>query len=130
MAQNPFERFDLDIAATLPELTRTLRERIEDAASEEERSQLREVWEALTGKLETRAALVLSALPKHARPLTASAAPTPAPTMPLPAHTLDQKPLPGFPVEWDRIGKGAPIEPARIELDDAVFAHLEKVVLP
>lgn len=128
MAQNPFERFDLDIAATLPELTRTLRERIEDASSEEERQQLREVWETLTGKLETRAALVLSVLPRHARPLRT--APAPMTTADAPEHPLDTSPLPPFPLEWDRIGKAKPAEAGSIELSDTVFADLQKVVLP
>jgi len=128
MAQNPFERFDLDIAATLPELTRTLRERIEDAGSEEERQQLREVWESLTGKLETRADLVLSVLPRHARPLRP--APTPEPPPAPRAHPLDTKPLPPFPLDWDRIGKTKSVEAGRIELSDPVFSDLQKVVLP
>lgn len=128
MAENPFERLELDIAATLPELTRSLRERIEDATTEEERAQLREIWESLTGKLEARAALVLTALPKHAKPLPApvrAAAPAP-----LAEHPLDATPLPPFPLEWDGLPKTKAKEPGAIELDDPIFAELAKVVLP
>lgn len=128
MAQNPFERFDLDIAATLPELTRSLRERIEDASTEEERAQLREIWESLSGKLETRAALVLSTLPKHARPLEPKAPAAPEPE--LTSHPLDSKPLPPFPLEWDTLAKLKTGEAGRIELDDPAFDALAKVALP
>ncbi len=128
MAVNPFERFDLDIAATLPELTRALRERIEDASSEEERQHLREIWEMLTGKLETRAALVLGALPPLARPLPAAAAPA---LLQPPPHPLDSKALPAFPLEWDAIGPAPRAAAGHIDLrEDSAFAHLAQVVLP
>ena len=129
MALNPFERFDLDIAATLPDLTRALRERIEDAQTEDERQQLREIWEALTGKLETRAALVLDALPKLARPLPDRPAPA-KPAAP-PPHPLDTKALPPFPLEWDALPQPKRPEPGRIDLrDDDAFSHLAQVVIP
>ena len=126
MPENPFERFDLDIAATLPELTRALRERIEDAQSEDERAKLREIWETLTGKLETRAALVLSALPALAAPLPEA---PPLRTAPATAHLLDEKPLPAFPLEWDTLAAPAR-EAGHIDLNDALFADLAQVVLP
>ena len=129
MPVNPFERFDLDIGASLAELTRALRERIEDAETDAERAQLREIWEALTGKLETRAALVLDTLPKLAEPLEpgrarlAFVAKGP--------HPLDEKPLPPFPVEWAALEPRSRTEPGHIDLQrDAAFAHLEHVVLP
>ena len=128
MAVNPFERFGLDINATLPELTRALRERIEDAQSEEERSHLRQVWETLTGKFETRADLVLGALPglAHELPAASAAAPEPEP----PPHPLDTKALPVFPLEWDLLTQVKRPEPGRIDLRDDAFAHLAQVVLP
>ena len=130
MAENPFERFDLDIAATLPELTRTLRERIEDATSDDERDQLRAIWETLTGKLETRAGLVLGALPHLAAPLPEAVVLGAAPPVP---HPLDDQPLPAFPLEWDALTEAeAAHAPAagHIDLGDPVFAHLLHVVLP
>lgn len=129
MAVNPFERFGLDIDATLPELTRALRERIEDAQSEQERSHLREIWETLTGKFETRADFVLGALPALARDLPVRES-GPAESEP-PPHPLDTKALPVFPLEWDRLTEAKRSEPGRIDLrEDAAFAHLAQVVLP
>lgn len=129
MAVNPFERFGLDIDATLPELTRVLRERIEDAQSEEEQSQLRAVWEALSGKFEMRAELVLGALPAlaHAVPALSAAASEPQ----LAPHPLDTHALPAFPLEWDQLTEARRSEPGRIDLStDPAFAHLAAVVLP
>lgn len=129
MAVNPFERFDLDIAATLPDLTRALRERIEDATSEDERQHLREVWEMLTGKFETRADLVLGALPPLTHPLPEAVA-TAAPPEP-PPHPLDTKALPAFPLEWDGLATSTRAQPGHIDLrEDPAFAHLASVVLP
>lgn len=64
---NPFARYDLDAFTSPRELTEQLRERIEDAATEEERDTLRAAWELLTKKPTERIYLALEAGP-DARP--------------------------------------------------------------
>ena len=63
---NPFLRFGLDPAASLAELTRVLRERMEDA-SPDERAELRAAWESLARSPARRFELVLEAGPTPER---------------------------------------------------------------
>ena len=60
---NPFVRYDLDPHHSPRELTEQLRDRIEDASSDEERNELRAAWELLTKKPTERAFLSLEAGP-------------------------------------------------------------------
>lgn len=60
---NPFVRYDLDPHTSSRELTEQLRERIEDAASDDERNELRAAWELLTKKPTERVFLALEAGP-------------------------------------------------------------------
>ena len=70
---NPFVRYDLDAQMSPRELTESLRARIEDAATEEERSELRAAWDLLTKKTTVRVFLALEAGP-DARPAVATTA--------------------------------------------------------
>lgn len=130
MPANPFERFDLQVGATLAELTASLRERIEDAETEEERHELRELWEALTRNLGERAALVLGAMPNLAHELPAAQA---APTFEADApRAIDVRALPAFPLEWDTLLEAVVAgPPASVDLaDDTVLQPLDAVTLP
>lgn len=60
---NPFELFDLDPSLGLAEITQQLRERMEGAATEEERDTLRKAWETLTLVPQDRFRLALSTPP-------------------------------------------------------------------
>lgn len=130
MPESPFERLGLDIDASLAELTRTLRERIEDAEDEDERARLRALWEQLTGRFEERAALALSALPLREPTL----APWP-PAAPVPSaeadHPLDRQPLPPLPLEWDTLTERELPAAGAIDLEtDPALCALAEVVLP
>ena len=66
---NPFVRYDLDPHLSPRELTELLREKMEDARTEAERSELREAWEVLTKHAATRRSLAMEAGPDLRAPL-------------------------------------------------------------
>lgn len=121
MAENPLERFDLKVGATLAELTASLRERIEDAETEDEQNELRALWESLTGTLATRATLVLGAMPALAHELPPLSRP---PKLEVPApRAFERSALPELPLEWASLA--APPDP-----DDRILAALDEVEIP
>jgi hypothetical protein len=65
---NLFERYRLDPKLGLSELTKRLREQLEDAPSEVERQALREAWEALTKHPRTRVEAALLYAPRTPLP--------------------------------------------------------------
>jgi hypothetical protein len=75
---NPFERFDLDPEEGPLGITDQLRERMEAAASDEEREALRTVWEQLTRHPRERVRLALLAHPESRAPLPPRAQAAPA----------------------------------------------------
>jgi hypothetical protein len=80
---NPFERFDLDPEEGPLGITEQLRERMEAAASDEEREALRATWEQLTRHPRERVRLALLAHPESRAPLPPRAlGPAPAPPSP------------------------------------------------
>ena len=70
MRENPFERFDLDPRLGPSEITRRLRELMEDAP-EGERAKLREAWEELTLHPERRLRAAAGAHPESRAPMGA-----------------------------------------------------------
>lgn len=124
---NPFELLGLPLGASLSELTLSLRERIEDTESEAEAQQLRELWEALTGPLASRAALVFGAMPTLGQELAAAPALTPVP-MPAKTH-FDTAPLPDFPLAWDAIASRTKTPSVDLGTDSA-FVRLAAVEVP
>lgn len=61
---NPFERYGIDPSAGPLAITERMRELAEDAATEEERSEIRRAWEALTLHPRRRVELALGAHPE------------------------------------------------------------------
>lgn len=122
---NPFERFDLAIDADLAEITRALRERMDDADTEEERSALRDAWELLSTDAEARLELALDALPRLATPVPAAPR-SPAAQEADPIRVLDRVPLPAPPAPL------APLAwtPGAIALDEDPAFHTLSVELP
>ncbi len=76
---NLFEQYDLRPEEGIRVITERLRERIEDAHSEEERAALREAWERLTRNPEARLREAMLAAPetRPAAPLSAGEARAP-----------------------------------------------------
>ncbi len=70
---NLFEQYDLRPEEGIRVITERLRERIEDAHSEEERAALREAWERLTRNPEARLREALLAAPETRPPAPVSA---------------------------------------------------------
>lgn len=70
---NLFEQYDLRPEEGIRVITERLRERIEDARSEEERAALREAWERLTRNPEARLREALLAAPET-RPVAPASA--------------------------------------------------------
>jgi hypothetical protein len=66
---SPFDRFELDPSSDLAAITEALRERAEEARSDEERADIRAAWEALTLHPETRVELALTAFPETRAPI-------------------------------------------------------------
>jgi hypothetical protein len=83
-ADNPYERWDLDPEAGIEGLTESLRDRLEEATSDEEREALRKAWEELTLHPGRRLEAALGAHP--ARP------PLGAPPPRLPRAPVDERP--------------------------------------
>ncbi|MBX7194701.1 MAG: hypothetical protein K1X94_21780 [Sandaracinaceae bacterium] len=66
---NPFDRFELDPHGDLATITDALRERAEDAGSDEERAEIRAAWEAMTLHPQRRLELALTAVPETRAPI-------------------------------------------------------------
>jgi hypothetical protein len=66
---NPFERYEMDPREGPRGITERMRELIEDASSEEERTRLRAVWEELTLHPARRLRVALRAHPETREPL-------------------------------------------------------------
>jgi hypothetical protein len=81
---NPFEVFDLDPSLGLSEITNQLRDRMENARSDDEREALRKAWEVLTLVPHDRFRFALSTPPM----IAAQVAP-PLVEEPVPAFGLD-----------------------------------------
>lgn len=75
-ATNPFDRFELDPQSDLATITDALRERAEEASSDEERASIRAAWEALTLHPRARLELALTAVPETRTPLGRPPRPT------------------------------------------------------
>lgn len=69
MADNPFERYDLDPREGVAAITEALKERIEDAETDAERQAIRDAWQALTLHPRRRVELALQAHPETRAPL-------------------------------------------------------------
>lgn len=71
MADNPFERYDLDPRDGVVAITQRLKELAEDAKDEEERNRIRAAWEELTLHPARRLRAALDAHPETRKPLGA-----------------------------------------------------------
>jgi len=69
MADNPFERYDLDPRDGVAAITARLKELAEDAKDEEERNRVRAAWEQLTLHPARRLRAALEAHPETRKPL-------------------------------------------------------------
>jgi hypothetical protein len=69
MNDNPFDRFDVDPSSGPEAITEALREKMEDAKSDDERARLREAWEAMTRDPMLRLVHALAAHPESRLPL-------------------------------------------------------------
>jgi hypothetical protein len=93
MRQNPFERFGIDPRLGPSGITERLRELIEEAHSDKERSELRAVWEKLTMHPENRLLAALQSTPET-RPPLASRPAVAVPVAPLTLTLADLAMLP------------------------------------
>ncbi len=93
MSENPFEKYDLDPLEGAAALTEALRERIEEAETEDVRREIRAAWEALTMHPRRRVELALAAHPETRPRIGAPPRPTHGTALPEP-EVLDIVTLP------------------------------------
>lgn len=117
MADNPFERYDLDPREGIAAITQRLKELAEDAKTDDERERIRAAWEELTLHPARRLRAALHAVPETRPPL---GAPPPLTRLRVSPTELEL---------WDLAARPSVVaalpEPARSAPDDEIAPSLD-----